>query len=218
MNNKQVTIGVLTGIVLVFIFSSLVVEKRLSDAKVALATASNDQAAKVMTIAKDLGEGRAVEFARSQNVITDCKSEESIEYDRLLSALDTGLNSSDLQNLKNLFNHCGSIPAASRAFMVYALEQEVEKLNFLISQQELLGDSGEEEVMLTAWQDLVVKEKEVNAQFYALVAIQGKIIDTLQSNNSGDIATIQSEAQAVQQKYATAIAAASELRSTLVGS
>lgn len=218
MNNKQVTIGVLAGIVLVFIFSSLVVEKRLSDAKDALRTASNEQELKVMTIAKDLGEGRAVEFAKSQNVITDCKSEESMEYDALLSALDTGLNSADLQNLKNLFNHCGSIPAASRAFMVYALEQEVETLEFLISQQELLGGSDREQIALSAWRDLVAKEKEVNTQFYALVAIQGKIIDALKSNSGEDIESIQSEAQVVQQKYAAAIAAASELRSTLVAS
>lgn len=213
MNNKQVTIGVVTGIILVFVFSSLVIEKRLSDTRAAFSVAAADQVQKVKDVAKDLGEGKAVEFAKSNSVITDCTSEEGQKYDALLSALDTGLSNAELETLKNLFNHCGAIPAASRSFMVYALEQEVETLGFIISQQEKLG--AVDESNLADLRNLVNKEKEVNTQFYALIAIQGKIIDTLQSNN-GDIETIKSEAQMVQQKYAAAIADASNLRSTLV--
>lgn len=216
MNNKQIALGVLAGVVIVFVCSSLVIENRLSDAREALTTSITDQTEKVRVIAKDLGEGKAIEFARTQNVITDCKSEESQEYDELLSALDRGLSSAELVSLKNLFNQCGSIPAASRAFMVYALEQEVLTLDFLVSQHELLGDSYEEETNITAWRDLVVKEKEINVQFYALVAVQGKIIDTLKTNTDGDTSAIQNEIQGVQQKYAQAIAEASNLRTTLV--
>lgn len=216
MKNKQIVIGAVAGIVLVFIFSTLVVEKRLSDTKTASLQLITAQEERVTTLAKDIAAGKAVEFARSQEVITECPIDQSQRYDQLLSSLDTGLTQPELLTLKNLFNQCGSIPAVSRAFMTYLLEQEVETLAVLMEQQELLGEDLTSEINLTAWRDLVVKEKEIKIQFYALVALQGKIIDALQVGTQEDIEVIQNEVQEVQQKYATAIVEASELRTTLV--
>lgn len=218
MKNKQATIGVLVGIVLVFVCSSLVVEKRLSDTRVASKVAVSEQLLKLTQLSKDIGDGKAIELARTSSVINDCQAEEGQRYDELLSSLDKGLGQAELEALEQLFNQCGSIPAASRAFVVYMLEQEVATLTLLVGQQELLGDSSFDTTTLGTWQELVVKEKEIKTQFYALVALQGQIINTLQTENGADIAAIQKEVQLVQQKYAAAIAEASELRSTLVAS
>lgn len=216
MKRKQMIIGVLTGVILVFIFSALVVEKRLSDARSAVSTAFLEQEAEVKDIAQLIADGRSVEFARSQEVITACQNEASQQYDQLLSSLDRGLSAQELLTLKNLFNQCGSIPAISRAFVVFVLEQEVDTLDMLYAEQAFLGMDEKEEAPIAIWRELITKEKEINTQFHALVALQGKIIEALQSGAVGDIETIQTQVQAVQQKYAAAITEASQVRGTLV--
>ncbi len=216
MKNKQTIIGLVTSVVLVFIFSTLVVEKRLFDTRAAFEVAVLEQEAKVMGIAKNIGAGQSGEFMQSEGLITACPTTKSQEYDELLSSLDTGLSTQQLEILQNHFNECGSIPAVSRAFMVYLLEQGVETLDILSSQQALLGESSIDKDTLNSWHELVSKEKDIKTQFYALVELQGKIIDTLQAGAQGEIPGIQSEVQAIQQKYATAITEASQLRRTLV--
>lgn len=216
MKNKQIIIGAVTGMAIVFIFSTLVIEKRLSDTLKASAEIVSAQEETTVTLAKDIAAGKAPELARNHGVITDCPFDESQKYDQLLSSLDTGLSQPELLALENLFNQCGSIPAVSRAFMTYLLEQEVETLAKLMEQHLLLGEDLTTKINLTAWRELAVKEKEINVEFYALVVLQGKIIDALQAETQGNIDSIQREVQEVQQKYASAIVRASELRSTLI--
>ncbi len=217
MKNKQTVYGVAVGILLVFICSSLVVEKRLHDIRSAYDTLIIETEAAAVEVAREIGRGGVL--ANVKEIIHECPSDKNLQYDELLASLDKGLTTAELRTLTELFNQCGSIPATRRAVMSLLLEQKVTLLEEGVSQRSLLGKENYEDARLDSWKSLVAKEKEISTQFYALVALQSNIINALMNGetaSSETITTIQTEVQVVQQKLAAATAEASQLRSALV--
>ena len=219
MKNKQILRGALAGLLIVFICSSLVIEKRLHDVRTALDTAIEAQEKVVIDIAPEIGSENRPEFSSIEGLIAGCKSGESQEYDELLATLDKGLTQANLSRLEELFAVCGSIPAQKRSVMVFVFEQEVESLIQLVEYRALLGDVTYPSEKVVTYKSLIEKEVEIKNQYNELVNLQGDIINTLSLGaavGSESITTIQTEVQTVQQKYATAIAEASKLRALVV--
>ncbi len=217
MKNKQTLYGVVAGVLLVLICSSLVVEKRMHDTRVAYDSLIKESETAALEVAREIGRGGVLPSVKE--VILDCPSDKNLQYDELLASLDKGLSASQLSTLNDLFNECGSIPATRRAVMALLLEQEVTLLTKSVEHRALLGKEKYDEKKLASWKDLVTKEKEISTQFYALVNLQSSIIKALVSGSSASsdtITMIQTEVQVVQQKLATATAEASQLRSALV--
>lgn len=217
MKNKQTMYGVIAGVLLVLICSSLVVEKRLHDTRASYDTLIMESELAVIDVAKEIGRGGVLGSVKE--VILECPSDKNLKYDELLASLDKGLSANELQTLNDLFNQCGSIPAARRAVMSLILEQKVTLLEESVAHRSLLGKESYDDARLESWKTLVEKEKEISKQFYALVSLQSSIIKALVGGSSASseaITTIQTEVQIVQQKLAAATAEASELRTALV--
>lgn len=215
-DNKQVIIGVLAGVLLVYLTAGLVVSNKLSSLENYLDTKISDQETKLNQLAAIAGRGGSNEF--TENYVKDCPAEERKKFDNLLSSLDTELSFADLRELDNLFVFCGSVYADRRASMVAQLKQEVEVLDVYVTERELLDDDYKENSPIPKWNELLAGEEEIKDLFYEQVGIQNEIIKMLLSGkavNSSKVTELQDKAGQVQGKLSSATEKTSGLRSEL---
>jgi len=215
--NRQLVWGVLVGVVSVYLISSVVVEKRLSELQSFLDSEIVQHEEYLKELASVTGRGGVNEHTSS--VVRDCTPAQRKEFDTLLSSLDQGLSKSDLQTLNNLFGRCGYVFANQRASMVGQLQQRVLLLEELEFQRTLLGNLKPEESKIEKWKELQENENELQNLFFTLVDVQGKIIESLlagQTTNSNPILSLREEASEIQSKLGQVTTAASSLRSDLV--
>lgn len=219
MKNKQLILGVLIGLVAMYVLSSIVVQKRLSDLRTHLDTKIEEQQNIVKELAIETGSGGVNE--KIETVIAACPSAEATQYDILLSSLDKGLTKSDMQTLTVLFNRCGDIPASRRAGMALLLEREVSFLNEIMKQRALLGDYNINETTISDWNKLAQKEQEISALFLDLVDSQERIITALVLTGSPtgeSIEAIQADATRVREELSSITVEAAQLRTSLTSS
>jgi gas vesicle protein len=217
MQRKHLYAGITIGALIVFLTSSLIVEKRLADLRSSIDTEVKTDLNSLAAMAPMMANGEQNKVINS--LIRNCPATENADYDKLLGSLDRGLSAAELKRLEMLFKLCGHIPADRRAGMVYLMEQKLSNLNLLAERREQLGDYSKEDLKLEGWGNLASKEKEISELFLGLVDSQGKIIDSLIDNvSSEELANVQIEAQNIKAKLITAAEEASTLRSTLVSS
>jgi len=217
--NRQLIIGVLVGIVSVYLVSSLVIEKRLHEMKVSLDDKILEQEIYLKELFTVTGRGGVNE--NTMSVIRDCVPEKRKQFDSLLSALDSGLPIRDLRVLNNLFGECGYVFANQRAHMVGQIQQGVFLLTELETQKKLLQDSTSEDVSFSKWQELEGEEIKLKDLFFSLVDVQGRIIEALlagESTNSSSITTLREEAGKIQSDMSETTKITSVLRSELISS
>jgi hypothetical protein len=217
MKKNQIVIGVIAGLVIVFLVSSFVVEKRLQDVRIMLDEKISAQEVSVSEMALTFSQGGV--SAEAVSIIPDCTSDQITEYDNLLSSLDKGLARQSLMELDVLFKQCGNIAAARRAVMSLQLVSEIEMLDLLVSERKALGKYENPNLDIAKWNDLAEKETQISESFSQLVSEQGKIITALMEDipaTSVTVENIRATAQKVRESLNAVTADAYDLRAELI--
>lgn len=216
MNTKYTIIGLILGIVCVYFLATTIADSRTSEL---VAFINNDVTSQELAI-KETSQilGRGAASAEINEMIVDCNSTDSTQYDTLLSSLDKGLSRTNLTELKALFDRCGDRPSSRRSAMasklgyqVIALETSVVILNKLESNEELNN-------RLQNWKALADKEKEIAMLFNQLVMAQDEIIKTLLGDVSPNVRSVEEirvGAEEIRTKLTKATEEASLLRAKL---
>jgi hypothetical protein len=214
---RSLIIGTIFGLLIIYIFSTLIIEKRLNSLKVSLEDKIELQQRIISDIA--LTTGRGGSNNQAEMIVTECSSEERVDFESSLSKLDTGLPNKELNQLSRLFNSCGHVYANRRASMAFQLEREVAYLDDLVAQRRVIDDDYDILVNLEKWSDLVVNEKLISNNFQELVIIQRQIIDSLllgKTTDSEEVKTLMKDAQSLKNELTTATEKASTIRSELI--
>ncbi len=120
--------------------------------------------------------------AKIDTIITDCSVAHRERFDALLGTLST-LGSTQLSEIANLFNECGSFYPTRSAVIVLTLQRELEiytQYIELLSLADTKVDS--ESFSVEEWKNLVVLQSKKSELSLKLVDIQGRIIHELQSH------------------------------------
>lgn len=219
MNRKYIIAGTITGLIVIYLFGTMVVERRLGEMRDYVQERVVIQTALMQDTARVLGRGGSNEAVSV--VVPECPAVESIRFDELLASLDKGLSRADLTELSSLFNQCGDVAARRRAGMALFLEQEYTLLKELTALQNQLHNRSDEESNSADWEELVKLEKEISVLFSDLVEAQGRIIALLMNNVAPtDIAVenIRSAAQTVREELTKRTGTAATLRASLLDS
>jgi hypothetical protein len=177
MTKKQIFIGVVTVVILAFLVSHIVVERRLSILRESLDLKLSEQKTLLEEVARTTGRGSANK--QVLQLIPGCSADDGNKFDELLSSLDRGLNKTELTTLRELFNICGNTPALRRQAMVNQFERELVDYQSLRDEREKLGRFDSNEETQDKWQELLVAEKKIGDLFYQLVTVQSEIINGL---------------------------------------
>lgn len=218
MQKKELLIGLILGVIVVFAASEYVVTKRMKALDSAASLELSGQIESAEEISKLLARGAAI--GEVEQLIPECAVEEMVAYDSLLSSLDKGLAYADLVRLKDLFAVCGNVAAQRRSVMTLLLAERVEGMTSLVA---LKAESGQDvsEYKLNEWQELVKKEQTISRLFVSLVDAQESIIVALLKNvpaTSITVENIRASAQTLREEMITLTDDVTVLRSSLVTS
>lgn len=217
MNTTKIAIGTLVGVIIFYVLSNFIVDRKLSDIESQLIFDINEQLETVSNTATLLGRGAATESITK--VIVDCSALDVTRYDSLLSSLDRGLNNPELVELKNLFDRCGDVASVRRSSMVLVLTEQVKSLSMLVNHYQSLGKDLEEANLINDWQELVSLEQEISNNFNLLVSAQGNIIAALISDTPSSALTVENirvEAEEIRSRLTELTGTAAPLRSRLI--
>lgn len=204
MNRKELIVGVLLGVVIIYVAVNFVVEKRLSAVDVETEAKLLEVSDRSVELSKLLAQGAAT-VAVSQ-MVPDCPVEDMVAYDSLLSSLDKGLSYADTVKLSELFSSCGDVAAKRRSVMTLLLAEQVEEMQNLAdvrSAAKLETISG---VDIAKWQELAKKETQISELFVRLVTAQESIIVALTKGvpaTSITVENIRSSAQKLREEMIT---------------
>lgn len=205
------------GVVIIYLFASLVIEKRLQDMRVYLDSQIISETKVLSDLAAITGKGGSNEQA--DTIVSDCSHENRTKYESLLSSLDSGLAINDLKSLEILFNSCGDVFSSRRSSMAMQLEREYKTLEQLFLQRSLLGDNDEKNTTLSKWKELVDNEMIISNHFRTLVKIQKQIIDAVISGktiDSDEVVKLRTEAKEINDKMVLVTELSSVMRSALI--
>lgn len=219
LKHKSLIWGVLSGVIIMYALSAVIVENKLS----ALKQSFDANIAKEISVLSDLAvtTGKGGFNHEAETMINDCSNEERVKFEALLSTLDSGLAHSDLIILNNLFSSCGHVFANRRTSMQNQMERELAFLESLVEKRQLVDDYDASSIKLSKWQELVDTEKSINADFQGMVVVQKGIIDSLiagKTTNSAEVQNLQKEAQELKEKLSVATGKSSAIRSELISS
>lgn len=117
--------------------------------------------------------------AQTGKIITDCSIADRERFDALLGKLST-LGSSQLSEIANLFNECGSFYPIRSAVVVAKLQRELEIYIQYITLLSLADTKIDTALFnVESWQNLVALQSKKSELSLELVAIQGRIIHAL---------------------------------------
>ncbi|HMO78280.1 MAG TPA: hypothetical protein PKD95_03740 [Candidatus Paceibacterota bacterium] len=219
MNRKKIIVGILAGAIAFYLISNFIVNKKLSSLEAKLKADIEEQVVIVGETAVLLGRGGASESVT--NIIPECGSLEVARYDSLLSSLDRGLASAELQELKELFDRCGDTASVRRSIMTLNLSQEVKTLSILNDHYQSLWTVQVLESSVDEWNELVKLEQEISDNFNQLVRAQGNIIGALVLNTPSSPLTVENirvEAESLRNRLTELTGQAAPLRLRLVKS
>lgn len=217
MRNRPYILGMTVGVVIIYLFSSLVIEKRLHSMKVYLDSEIVSETKILSDLALTTGKGGSNEQA--DTVVSDCSHENRTKYESLLSSLDSGLAATDLKSLEVLFNSCGDVFSSRRSSMAMQLEREYKVLEQLSLQRNFLGDYDKKNSTLSKWKELVDNEIIISDHFRSLVKIQKQIIDAVISAktiDSDEVVKLRTEAKEINDKMVLVTELSSVMRSALI--
>ncbi len=219
MRNRPYILGVTAGVVIIYLFSSLVIENRLQSIKTHLESEIISEVKILSDLADTTGKGRSNAIA--DLIVSDCSHEDRTKYESLLSSLDTGLSVADLKSLDVLFNSCGDVFSSRRSSMAIQLDREYKVLDQLLTQRSLLGDYDTELLAFAKWKELVDNEIIISEHFRSLVEIQKQIIDAIISGktiNSSEVVELRAKAKEINDKMVLVTESSSVMRSELIKS
>lgn len=217
MKNRPYILGVTVGIAIIYLFSSIVIEKRLQEMKTYLDSEIITETKILSDLAITTGKGGS--NALADLVVLDCSHENRTKYESLLSSLDSGLKTTDLRSLEMLFNSCGDVFSSRRSSMATQLEREYMVLELLSTQRSLLGDYDIDSSTLNKWKELVDNEVKISEHFRSLVKIQKQIIDAIISGktiDSDEVVKLRTEAKEINDKMVRVTESSSVMRSVLI--
>lgn len=218
MHKKELLIGLILGVIVVFAASQYVVTKRMQELDAVTAVELRSQVESASEISKLLARGAAI--GEVEQLIPECVVDEMVAYDSLLSNLDKGLSYSDLTRLKELFAVCGSVAAQRRSVMTLILAERVEGIASLVAQKDASGFDVAE-YKLAEWEELARKEQNISQLFVSLVDAQESIIVALLRNvpaTSMTVENIRASAQALREEMISLTEEVTLLRASLVTS
>lgn len=204
MNRKELIVGVLLGVVIIYVAVNFAVEKRLSAVDAETETKLLEVSDHSVELSKLLAQGAAT-VAVSQ-MVPDCPVEDMVAYDSLLSSLDKGLSYADTVKLSELFSGCGDVAAKRRSVMTLLLTEQVESMNNLATIRTAAKLEVVKEVDIEKWQELAKKEAQISDLFVRLVAAQESIIVALTKGvpaTSITVENIRSSAQKLREEMIT---------------
>jgi len=182
MNSKYLLIGLITGILFIYIVASVIVSSKTEAVLTNLDSEIQLQNSKLVATAALLSRGAANDEITVS--FPECQNADSLAYDSLLSDLDKGLSRDQLQSLQLVFSRCGDAASNRRAAMSMLLEQQVENLNTLAQVKSTFSGKVDAVNDVATWVTLAETEKEISFLFTSLVTNQGDIIDILAGGGS----------------------------------
>lgn len=219
MKKNQIIAGIVVGLLVIYLTSNLIVDKKLNALRSDLDTKIEEQTKVAVEMTNFFSKGGVTDEAAK--IAQDCPVGDTNEYDTLLSALDNGLVKSDLNRLDTLFKQCGSVASTKRAVMAIQFESNIALLSQLVEQRNTLGKFDIENTNIDKWESLSTKEMEISNSFSRLVIEQGRIISAMVENvspTSMAVENIRASAQAVRESLNSVTSEAFELRSELTQS
>lgn len=219
MKKNQIIAGVVVGLLVIYLTSNLIVDKKLQGLRSDLDTKIEEQTKKAVEMTNFFSNGGVTDEAAK--IAQDCPVGDTNEYDTLLSGLDNGLAKNDLNRLDTLFKQCGSVTSNKRAVMAIQFESNIALLSQLVEQRNMLGKFDIEKTNIDKWETLADREMEISNSFSRLVIEQGRIISAMVENvspTSITVENIRASAQAVRESLNSVTSEASKLRSELTSS
>lgn len=204
MNRKELIVGVLLGVVIIYVAVNFVVEKRLSAVDFETEAKLLEVSDRSVELSKLLAQGAAT-VAVSQ-MVPDCPVEDMVAYDSLLSSLDKGLSYADTVKLSELFSSCGDVAAKRRSVMTLLLAEQVEEMQNLADVRSVAKLETISGVDIAKWQELAKKETQISELFVRLVTAQESIIVALTKGvpaTSITVENIRSSAQKLREEMIT---------------
>lgn len=217
--NKQTILGILVGVGIIYILSSLVIERRQYEMQSYLDTRIQEKNEDLRELALITARGEVVSIV--EKIIPECESTDRMNFDTLLGSLDSGLSSAELEKLEQLFDRCGRVFASRRAAMALVLQQELDELKELHTLKAVIEEEESGSSNLAEWASLVEKEETIGSEFLSLVTIQEQIIKTLFSgklSGSLEVENLRRQANTVQNNLANLTKEASTIRAILIKS
>ena len=220
--NKNITerksffYGLAFGLVFISIVSMLVVDKRLSGFESSLNSDIENQVSVLRELAITTSKGAS--NTQAETLIGECSNDERVEFENLLSKLDSGLSINNLTKLNTLFGYCGHVFADRRMSMYFQMEREFNELEYLVTKKTIIKDNDDNSVDLEKWRKLLDSERNVSKIFQEMVDVQEQIIDTLlagKTTNSEEVQALLKKAQEIKNALNVATEEASKNRSEL---
>jgi hypothetical protein len=176
---KYIILGTGLGVLLMYIISGQVIDRRLNELKQVLEVSIQTSINEVRELVSVVSRGGVNEAASS--VVADCKVAERAQFDNRLAKLDSGLNISELKELDGLFSRCAPVQSIQRAVMVMQLEQNVKAIKSQINQRKILGEYENFDEELKLLETLLSQEQKISKLSFDLVYLQKDIIEALLS-------------------------------------
>jgi hypothetical protein len=214
--NRYALSGLAFGVIVVFVLSYIVAERRLADFQVVLEQEIQTTANEILTIATDLGKGAVSEEA--ERIVANCSVGERAQFDNRLSKLDQSLSNPELAELSVLFDLCASVQVRQRAITLLSLQSEVNRLNNALRWRELLGNYSDADGVGELTRRILSNEQSISAITYDQVDLQKEIITQLQSGilvTSEAASELRSEARAISDNLNSLVSETAELREEL---
>jgi Na+-transporting NADH:ubiquinone oxidoreductase subunit NqrC len=118
-------------------------------------------------------------------VVRDCNAADREQFDTLLSNLES-LSPAELITIETLFLECGDYFAQTRAVMTLVLEEQLQQLRHTAQLLAAVPSAEQPSELITAWEELVVHEKERASLDMELVRSQRQIIAALRDGVAQD--------------------------------
>lgn len=216
--NGRNLLMVLVGVLVMFITVNALVDSRFQALELSTRAQISDQETLLVKIAEITARNGADEVTES--IVRDCSVDERIDFDKLLSRLNSGLSKLELSELERLFGRCGSFFSERKLVMSSRFSREVEIYEDYVNQLSIItGESEQENFPVEEWKKLATEESKQGEYSVDLVRLQGTIINTLlagNASNSDEILEILNEVKEVQENLSLAKMNSSKIKEGLI--
>lgn len=215
--NKIYLVGILCGILLVFVVSELTAQKRLSNFNQTLDQQIAKHLEELSVLATAIGQTTGNDEANS--LFPACPSGENGEYENLLSRLDNGLSQAELSRLEVVFANCAGTVAGRRLSLAYQLDRHTQALADLAKLEAVNKAKTIDLAQLVKWQELSTTEQKIGSELSEVTNLQKQIILALKSGlakESEEVDGLRVDAHNLLAVMAEDIAVAAELRAELI--
>jgi len=208
--------GVLVGSLVVYAVAQFYTTKKLTQLEVSLTHSIEKEMNEVRDLVEIIGSGGVTRSA--EVTIIDCSPEERELFETRLGQLDSGLNSSDLEEIDFLFSRCAPVHAVRRALVVLDFSRQLESLESLIAQRKQIDSFEKFDDLLSDLKALLKVEEDITRLSLDIVYLQREILDKLLSGARVAGADLDSQREAgakLRQELQRAATDAHDLRKSL---